>query len=171
MGIHHMALATKDLAATHRFYTEQMDFTLVNVERLATPGSTGWAKHAFYDAGDGSMVAFWELHDPTIPDTWSPAISEGMGLPAWVNHLAFAARGHDELVARREKWVAAGQIVAEVDHGWCESVYTQDPNRILVEFCWTKRDFTADDIAAANAALVDPTPATTVPKSPVLYGL
>lgn len=171
MGLHHMAFATKDLTETHRFYTELMGFQLVTVERTATPGGTGWAKHAFYDAGDGSMIAFWELHDPTIPDTWSPAISEGMGLPPWVNHIAFAARDRVDLDRRRQTWVDAGAIVAQVDHEWCESVYTQDPNRILVEFCWTKRPFTEADVRAAQVALVDPTPATAVPKEPVIYGL
>ena len=29
MGFHHVALATKDLAATHKFYTEVMGFSLV----------------------------------------------------------------------------------------------------------------------------------------------
>ena len=32
MAFHHVAIATRDLAATHRFYTEAMGFRLVHVE-------------------------------------------------------------------------------------------------------------------------------------------
>ena len=32
MGIHHMAFATRDAEATHRFYSEAMGFELVKVE-------------------------------------------------------------------------------------------------------------------------------------------
>ena len=27
----------------------------------------------------------------------------------------------------------------EIDHGWCRSVYTVDPNGIMVEFCVTTK--------------------------------
>ena len=39
MGFHHVALATKDLAATHKFYTEVMGFSLVKTIIGPVPGS------------------------------------------------------------------------------------------------------------------------------------
>ena len=75
---HHTAFATRDPAATHAFYTQAMGFELVKVEVAPTPKG-GWAKHFFYDTGGGELMAFWDLHDDTIPDTWSPAISTGLG--------------------------------------------------------------------------------------------
>src|SRR5262249_28280419 len=90
MGFHHTAFATRDLAATHRFYTEAMGFQLAKVVTAPTEGG-GWAKHAFYEISTGEYIAFWELHDKSIPNQWSPAISTGMGLPIWVNHIAFRA--------------------------------------------------------------------------------
>ncbi|MGZ8763011.1 MAG: VOC family protein, partial [Acidimicrobiia bacterium] len=57
MAFHHVALATRDLPATHAFYTDVMGFTLAKVEAAPTPGG-GWARHAFYDTGAG-MIAFW----------------------------------------------------------------------------------------------------------------
>lgn len=33
MGFHHVALATRDLPATHRFYTDTMGFEVADVER------------------------------------------------------------------------------------------------------------------------------------------
>src|SRR5215468_11723354 len=44
MGFHHVAIATRDLAATHRFYTEAMGFELAKVVAGKSPEG-GWAKH------------------------------------------------------------------------------------------------------------------------------
>jgi catechol 2,3-dioxygenase-like lactoylglutathione lyase family enzyme len=90
MAFHHLALATRDASATHLFYTHAMGFELVKTVVGGTPAG-GWAKHFFYATGGGELMAFWELHDDTIPDTWSPALSTSQGLPEWVNHVAFGA--------------------------------------------------------------------------------
>jgi len=42
--------ATRDVEATHRFYTEAMGFELMKVEVGKTDG--GWAKHLFYSTGE-----------------------------------------------------------------------------------------------------------------------
>src|SRR5438128_955680 len=43
MAFNHVALATRDLSATHAFYTDVMGFTLEKV--VAAPTDHGWAKH------------------------------------------------------------------------------------------------------------------------------
>jgi catechol 2,3-dioxygenase-like lactoylglutathione lyase family enzyme len=154
---HHTAFATNDPAATHAFYTEAMGFELVKVEVAPTPKG-GWAKHFFYDTGGGEMMAFWELHDDTIGNDWSPAISTGLGLPDWVNHLAFAASDLDDLETCKLRWLDAGYDVVEIDHRWCPSMYTVDPNGILVEFCTTTVPFTDADREDAQRLLADPAP-------------
>src|SRR5262249_6356957 len=104
MGFHHLAIATKDAKATYGFYTAAMGFELVKVE-VGRAGRRGWAKHLFYDTGNGEMIAFWDFHDAGLPDDWSPAISDGLGLPHWANHVAFHARDLEELAARRLRWL------------------------------------------------------------------
>lgn len=155
MAFHHVAFATRDLPATHAFYSDVMGFALAKVEAAPTPGG-GWARHVFYDTGDG-MVAFWDLHDdPEVPTDFDPAISTGLGLPAWVNHVAFDAPEESDLDERRHRWLAAGHDVVEIDHGWCTSLYTLDPNRILVEWCRSTRAFTdADREEAHRLVLAD----------------
>jgi catechol 2,3-dioxygenase-like lactoylglutathione lyase family enzyme len=143
MGYHHIALATRDLVATHGFYTEAMGFELVK-SVVAPTDVGGWAKHLFYDTGDGTMVAFWELHDDRMTD-FDPAISTGLGLEPWVNHVAFATDDLEGLEAARERWLDLGHDVIEVDHGFCASVYTMDPNGILVEWCTDTAPLTEDD--------------------------
>lgn len=158
MPFHHVAIATKDVKATHEFYTEAMGFTLAKVE-VAPAGEKGFAKHLFYDTGGGGLIAFWDFHDAGLPDDWRSAISEGLGLPRWANHLAFEARDLEDLAARRKRWLDHGHDVHEVDHIWCTSIYATDPNGILVEFCTTTRAFTPGDREEAQRLLVDPDPA------------
>ena len=73
MGFHHVAIATRDLQATHRFYSEAMGFELAKVVAGKSPEG-GWAKHAFYRTPGGDLIAFWDLHDAGLPEDWSPAI-------------------------------------------------------------------------------------------------
>jgi catechol 2,3-dioxygenase-like lactoylglutathione lyase family enzyme len=165
MAFHHLAIATRDAKATHEFYTGAMGFTLAKVE-VAPAGERGFAKHLFYDTGNGEMIAFWDFHDADLPEGWSSAISEGLGLPRWANHIAFEARDLADIEARKRRWLDFGLDVHEVDHLWCLSIYATDPNGILVEWCTTTRAFTAQDTAEALRLLEDPHPAlpTTPPR-------
>ena len=67
-----------------------MGFELVKAVVAPTDGPGGWAKHVFYDTGGDGLIAFWDLHDDRF-EGFDPRISEGLGLPTWVNHLAFDA--------------------------------------------------------------------------------
>jgi catechol 2,3-dioxygenase-like lactoylglutathione lyase family enzyme len=158
MAFHHVALATKDTDATLDFYTRVMGFRLVKVVVAPTPGDSGWAKHFFFDTGAGSMIAFWELHDETIGAEYPTDLNRSIGLPWWVNHLAFDAPSTEDLETHKLRWREHGHTVLEVDHGWCRSIYTRDPNGIMVEFCHTTREFTPDEIATAARLLADPAP-------------
>lgn len=145
MGFHHVAIATRDLEATHRFYTDVMGFELVKTEAAPAPEG-GWARHVFYDTGDGTCIAFWDVHDdPAIDDGFDPSISRGLGLPTWTNHLAFDAPDLDALARVQQRWLECGHDVLRIDHGWCTSIYIDDPNGIAVEFCCTTQAFTAAD--------------------------
>ncbi len=159
MGFHHVAIATRDLPATHRFYTEAMGFELVKVV-VAPTGSAagGWAKHVFYDTGGNGLFAVWELHDEAIGEGYSTAISTGLGLPEWVNHVAFDAPDLDTLAAHTRRWQEHGIDVVELDHEWCRSIYARDPSGVLVEFCCTLRAFTRDELSGAGSLLTDPAP-------------
>lgn len=152
MAFHHLAVATRDVVGNHLFYSRAMGFELVKVEARESPEG-GWAKHFFYDTGNGEMMAFWELHGAQVPEDFPTGLSEAAGLPAWVNHIAFGSASVAELEIHRKRWLENGYDVLEIDHGWCHSVYTTDPNRTLVEWCVTTGEFDAADRARAEAAL------------------
>ena len=158
MGVHHIAIATRNLRAAHDFYSDAMGFELVHVQAGVTdaPAPGGWAKHAFYDTG-GGMLALWELHDPRVPDT-DLAISRGLGLPTWVNHIAFDVPDAAELDDKRDRWLANGCDVLRIDHGWTISLYTDDPDGNMVEWCHTVTPFGEAQAAAARQLLIDSAP-------------
>ena len=156
MGLHHVALATRDIEATHAFYSDLLGFKLVKVVTGATEGG-GWSKHIFYDTGGDGLIAFWDIHDESLGE-FRTDISTGFGLPVHVNHLAFSAGTLDDLTARRKQWQERGITVAEIDHGFCTSIYTTDPNGIIVEFCCDTCPLNEEDAAEAERLLHDPNP-------------
>ncbi|MDP9335635.1 MAG: VOC family protein [Actinomycetota bacterium] len=155
MAFHHVAIATRDLDATHRFYSEAMGFELVRVDVIPYM-EHGWARHLFYDTGNGELLAIWDLHDAALAD-FDPAISTGLGLPSFVNHIAFDSE-FDDLDTKRDRWLAHGFDVVRIDHPWCTSIYANDPNGIMVEFCATTRALTADDRSQAQELLASAQP-------------
>jgi len=42
----------------------------------------GFFRHTFYDTGDSSCLAFFDLHGVGEEDDWDSAISTGNGLPS-----------------------------------------------------------------------------------------
>jgi catechol 2,3-dioxygenase-like lactoylglutathione lyase family enzyme len=159
VAFHHVSLATRDLAATHRFYTELMDFKLAKVQCGPTPGGTGWSRLVFYDTGGDGMISFWDLHDDSIGSAYQTDLSSSLGLPAWVNHMAFDAPTLEDLERHKQRWRESGITVAQLDWGFSVSIYAIDPNGILVEFSHTPGAFaTAEDRASAPERLASEQP-------------
>jgi catechol 2,3-dioxygenase-like lactoylglutathione lyase family enzyme len=167
MAFHHVAIAARDLDSTHRFYSEAMGFELVKVDAIPFL-EEGWARHLFYDTGNGELLAIWDLHNEQLPE-FNPAISTGLGLPNFVNHIAFGASDLDDLEKRKDRWLAHGHDVARIDHGWCTSIYTDDPNGIMVEFCTLTRPLTADDRRDAQEYLAAARPPIDTTPPPIEF--
>ena len=168
MGFHHVAITTRDIKASHEFYTGPMGFQLVKVQ-VGPSGERGFAKHLFYDTGDGQMFAIWDFHDPDLAPDFPTAISTDLGLPVWANHIAFFAKDLADIAKRRERWLAHGVDVMEIDHGWCTSIYAKDPNGILVEFCTSTRELDRADREEALRRLGDPHPERDAEPTPKYY--
>ena len=161
--IHHIAIATKNIAEAHHFYTEAMGFELVKAVKRKAPGG-GWTKHIFYDMGDGALFALWDLRGlegaTLAPDAWRGGFSTGMGLPNWVNHIAFEAAGPEDFERRRQRWLDHGYHVSVVDHDIIRSAYTIDPDGTMVESAYRTAPLTEADKVEAAAILADDSPAT-----------
>ena len=153
MGVNHIAIAVKDIAATHRFYTRAMGFSLVKTE--VVPQRGGFARHAFYSTGSelDQLIAFWDLSNVPLPGELRTDICRDLGLDPLTNHLAFSADDVDDLMRRKDRWLEQGHDVLEIDHGWVHSIYTEDPDGIAVEFAVVTQPFTEADAREAEELL------------------
>ncbi|OMC09481.1 hypothetical protein A5735_19005 [Mycolicibacter heraklionensis] len=142
VGLHHAAYACADLEATHHFYEDLLGFPLVHteVEHL----QDGYFRHVFYDLGDGSCIAFFDLHGVGEKENWSSSLSRPNGLPVWVNHVAFRTTEEKQNEVRARMDADGIKPLMDVDHGWCHSLYYLDPNGIMVELCRDTPGFDAD---------------------------
>ncbi len=148
-GIHHTAYACRDVDATVDFYENVLGFPLVHTEH--TGSDAGWFQHIFFDTGDGSCIAFFDLHGVGETDDWSTEVTGVNGQPIWVTHIAFHASedDQDQLIARLAERGQEPLLVQ--DHDWCYSVYVVDPNGIMVEFCRDTPGIDPDRSAAHSA--------------------
>ena len=171
--IHHLAITPKNFDVSHAFYTEVMGFKLAKiVKRQAMGGAkAGWTKHVFYEVGDGSFFVLWDLHLTGIEkdENWDPSISVGVGLPWWINHIAFSVANLDELEEKKQHWLASGQKVSEVVHEFITSIYTKDPDGNMVEFTTDTRPLNEQDREEAYLLLADNTPAVEPDYPGVIY--
>jgi glyoxylase I family protein len=171
MPLHHVAYATRDVDATTHFYEDLMGFPLIHTEVQALGES--WIRHVFYeittDAVTGAdaetatatatateCIAFFQFHQVGEQPDWTTDVSDGVGLPFWVNHCAFRATAEQQ-EAVRERMAAEGiEPAMEQDHGWCHSLYFMDPNGIMVELCRDTPGFEPDPAEAHRLLSVDP---------------
>ena len=126
-GINHLALATRDMDTTIRFWRDLLGMRLV-----AGLGSANY-RHYFFEISATDMVAFFEwpevapipLKDHGVPVKGSLAF----------DHVAVAVENDNDLWELKDRLEAAGFWVSEVmDHGFIHSIYTFDPNNIDIEF-------------------------------------
>ena len=147
VGMHHVAYACRDLEATHHFYEDLLGYPLVHTEVETFPGG-GFFRHVFYDLGDGTSLAFFDVHGVGERPEWKTDISTGNGLPVWVNHLAFKADEERQQEVRARMDDAGIEPLMDIDHGWCHSLYYVDPNGIMVELCRDTPGFEPDPVGA-----------------------
>ncbi len=135
-SIHHVAYATRDPEATYEFYSKKLGMPLLRTENHRQ--GDGYFRHFFFGMGGGEALAFFEVQGVGEESDFRTDISEGMGLPVWVNHIAFRLDSLEELETMKKKLHSNGiDALRQIDHGWCTSIYMLDPNGIMVEFCVT----------------------------------
>lgn len=131
--LHHTAYVTKDQEATRAFYEDILGFPLLATWSEADElfGAVRVYCHTFFGLADGSALAFFQFADTADQDLFDPAL-----LPSPFRHIALKvdAGGQAELERRLRdaRWMPDGTYVLE--HGYCRSLYTEDPNGMLLEF-------------------------------------
>jgi catechol 2,3-dioxygenase-like lactoylglutathione lyase family enzyme len=123
--IHHVAYRCKDAKKTVEWYVNylNMDFVLAIAEdNVPSTGAPDPYMHVFLDAGQGNVLAFFEL--PTQPE-----MGRDENTPAWVQHLALEIDSMDELLAAKARLQADGiDVIGPTNHTIFQSIYFFDPN-------------------------------------------
>jgi len=124
-GVHHVAYRCKDARETVEFYRDVlgMDFQLAIAEdHVPSTGAYDPYMHIFLDAGNGNVLAFFEL--PEQPD-----MGRDENTPQWVQHIAFKVATMDDLHAARARAEEHGlDVIGPTNHGIFRSIYFFDPN-------------------------------------------
>jgi glyoxylase I family protein len=165
VGFHHVAFACRDLAETVSFY-EALGFPLIHTEVDGVPEH--FLRHIFFDTGDGSCIAFFELHDVGEKPDWSTDLAASTGTPLWVNHVAFRASDERQTEVRARMDARGVAPLMELDHGWCHSLYYVDPNQIMIEFCRDTPGIQPDAAAAHELLSKVPSLPVDMPAEPVI---
>ena len=123
--IHHVAYRCRDAKETVEWYKKMlnMDFTLAFAEdHVPSTHEPDPYMHIFLDAGNGNVLAFFEL--PTQPE-----MGRDPNTPEWVQHLAFKVKDRDELIAYKNHLEENGiEVLGITDHSLFHSIYFFDPN-------------------------------------------
>jgi len=128
--IHHVAYRCKDAKETVDFYRKHlnMDFQLAIAENnVPSTGEPDPYMHVFLDAGNGNVLAFFELPN-------SPEMDRDQNTPEWVQHIAFELGSMDELLAAKKSLEDAGiDVLGPTNHTIFKSLYFFDPNGHRIE--------------------------------------
>jgi len=124
-GVHHVAYRCRNAKETVEFYqkTLGMDFQLAIAEdHVPSTGAYDPYMHIFLDAGNGNVLAFFELPE-------QPEMGRDPNTPVWVQHIALRVGSLDELLAAKTHLESLGlDVLGPTHHGIFKSIYFFDPN-------------------------------------------
>lgn len=131
--IHHVAYRCRDAQETVDFYSGVlgMDYLMaISEDRVPSTKEPDPYMHIFFDAGQGSCLAFFEL--PTKPE-----MGRDPNTPDWVQHIAFELEDEAELMDMKARAEKAGlDVIGPTDHSVFQSIYFFDPNGHRLEFTY-----------------------------------
>jgi catechol 2,3-dioxygenase-like lactoylglutathione lyase family enzyme len=143
-GMYHFAYPCRDAEETRAFYEDLLGLPLVHfmeVDAVPSTGESGPYAHIFFELGDGSYLAFFDLARSEKPLP-SP------NTPSWVQHMALEVGSVAEVLAAKARLEAAGvEVRGLVDHEFVQSIYFFDPNGLRLEI--TTRSDTPGFLAKA----------------------
>ncbi len=154
-GIHHLALVTRDMDQTIRFWRDLLGLPLV-----VAMGRPGY-RHYFFALSEHDMVAFfeWDQSEP-VPEKDHGVPVKG---PIAFDHVALGVARREALWDLKARLEAAGFWASEViDHGFVLSLYSFDPNGIAIEFSYAVPEV---DVRR-EPRLVDPKPTAVTLEGP-----
>lgn len=128
--IHHVAYRCNDAKETADFYKEMLNMELtvsISEDKVPSTGEPNPYMHIFLDAGQGNVLAFFEL-------TGQQPMGRDENTPIWVQHIAFELKNLEKLEQAKAHLEAKGiDVLGITDHGVFKSIYFFDPNGHRIE--------------------------------------
>lgn len=134
-GIHHLAINTADIKSQIAFFSDVLGAELVALFWMH--GVEG-AYHGFCRLTDSCYVSFVELPanaeiEPQIGVTHA-GNGAGPSAPGTTQHIAFNVDTLDDLHNMRDRIRSRGvNVMGEIDHGMCHSIYFAGPEGLTLE--------------------------------------
>lgn len=132
-SIHHVAYRCKDAKETVQWYEKHLDmkFVLAIAENeVPSTKAPDPYMHVFLDAGNGNILAFFELPGQSPMD-------RDHNTPNWVQHLALKVGSYQELLDAKARLETSGiDVVGPTDHTIFKSIYFFDPSGHRLELAW-----------------------------------
>ena len=123
--IHHVAYRCLDAKQTVEWYAKNlgMDFVLAIAEdQVPSTKAPDPYMHIFLDAGNGNVLAFFELPN-------AKEMGRDANTPNWVQHLAFKVKTMEELEQHKARLESNGvEVIGITDHTIFKSIYFFDPS-------------------------------------------
>lgn len=133
--LHHTAYVTRDMEATRKFYEEVIGLPLIATwsESDELFGAMRTYCHCFFGLGDGGALAFFQFVNPEDQELFGPKMPASP-----FHHIALKVDKQTQQDIE-DRIAKAGYKEPEtyvLDHGYCRSVYVNDPNGMILEFTY-----------------------------------
>ncbi len=146
-GVHHLAIATRDIKKQIEFFTQ-----VIGMELVALYWMHGVEKtfHGFLRLGDSSSLAFvqgpeMEAIEP-VPGVSHAGFTAGPVAPGAMQHVALNVASEDDLLAVRDRLRFHGHwVMGPIDHGMCKSIYLAAPEGLMLELATSSAAIDADE--------------------------
>lgn len=145
-GVHHLAIATRDMKGQIEFFTQVVGMELVALYWMHGVPDT---VHGFLKLNDRCSLAFVQgpqmrtiAPQPGVSHAGSPA---GPVAPGVMQHVALNVDSEAELLALRDRIRSRGYwVMGPIDHGMCKSMYLAAPEGIVLEFATSAEPIDAE---------------------------
>jgi catechol 2,3-dioxygenase-like lactoylglutathione lyase family enzyme len=146
-GVHHLAIATRDVKTQVEFFTQVCGMELVAIYWMHGLENT---VHAFLRLDDRSSLALVQAPEmqsiePALGVS-HPGFTAGNVAGGAMQHVAFNVDSEADLLTMRDRLRTHGHFVmGPIDHSMCRSIYASAPEGVMIEFATSATPIDADE--------------------------
>jgi len=133
-GVHHLAIATRDMKAQLEFFTDVLGGELKAMYWMHGVANTF---HAFVELNPSCYIAFQQHPDNPadgVVGVTHAGNAGGQVTAGTMQHLALSVDTLDDLLALRDRIRSRGvPVMGPMNHGMCQSVYFAGPEGLALE--------------------------------------